>query len=142
MAPAHSAQANGGTEARRQPRASRPAAIRHPQRRRRLWSRHRRFAQSSVGVLPYRPASSVREAANTAHAALELYAQAFEDAGALDRLEAFASHFGPDFYGLPRNTDTVTLVKQDWQVPDSYPLGNSTLVPLFAGETMHWKLKQ
>ena len=78
----------------------------------------------------------------TAHAALELYAQAFEDAGALDRLEGFASHFGPDFYGLPRNTERITLVKQDWQVPDSYPLSGSSLVPLFAGETLHWRLKQ
>ena len=78
----------------------------------------------------------------TAHAALELYAQAFEDAGALDRLEDFASHFGPDFYGLPRNTDSITLEKQDWQVPDSYPLSGSSLVPLFAGETLHWRLKR
>jgi dihydroorotase len=78
----------------------------------------------------------------TAHAALELYTQAFEDAGALDRLEDFASHFGPDFYGLPRNTDSITLEKQDWQVPDSYPLSGSSLVPLFAGETLHWRLKQ
>jgi len=78
----------------------------------------------------------------TAHAALELYTQAFEDAGALDRLEGFASHFGPDFYGLPRNTDSITLEKQDWQVPDSYPLSGSSLVPLFAGETLHWRLKQ
>ena len=78
----------------------------------------------------------------TAHAALELYAQAFEDAGALDRLEDFASHFGPDFYGLPRNTDSITLEKQDWQVPDSYPLSGSSLVPLFAGKTLHWRVKQ
>jgi dihydroorotase len=77
----------------------------------------------------------------TAHAALELYAQAFEEAGALDRLEEFASHFGADFYGLPRNTATVTLEKTDWQVPDSYPLGDSTVVPLFAGETLHWRMK-
>ena len=78
----------------------------------------------------------------TAHAALEMYAQAFEDAGALDRLEDFASHFGPDFYGLPRNTDRITLDKQDWQVPDSYPLSGSSLVPLFAGETLHWRVKR
>jgi len=77
----------------------------------------------------------------TAHAALELYAQAFEDAGALDRLEAFASHFGADFYGLPRNRDTITLEKTDWQVPDSYPLGNSTVIPMHAGETLHWRVK-
>ena len=78
----------------------------------------------------------------TAHAALEMYAQAFEDAGALDRLEDFASHFGPDFYGLPRNTDRITLEKQDWQVPDSYPLSGSSVVPLCAGEILHWRVKQ
>ncbi|MDX2457867.1 MAG: dihydroorotase [Gammaproteobacteria bacterium] len=78
----------------------------------------------------------------TAHAALALYAQAFEDAGALDRLEDFASHFGPDFYSLPRNTGSITLEKQDWQVPDSYPLSGSSLIPLFAGETLHWRVKQ
>ncbi len=77
----------------------------------------------------------------TAHAALELYVQAFEEAGALDRLEGFASHYGADFYGLPRNTGTITLEKQDWQVPDSYPLGDSTVVPMFAGETLHWRIK-
>ena len=77
----------------------------------------------------------------TAHAALELYAQAFEDAGALQRLEDFASHFGPDFYGLPRNTASVTLEKTDWQVPASYALGDSTLVPMHAGQTLHWRLR-
>jgi dihydroorotase len=77
----------------------------------------------------------------TAHAALELYAQAFEEAGALHRLEGFASHFGPDFYGLPRNTDTLTLEKSDWQVPAAYALGESRLVPLQAGQTLHWRLR-
>jgi dihydroorotase len=77
----------------------------------------------------------------TAHAALELYAQAFEDAGALHRLEAFASHFGPDFYGLPRNTQTITLEKADWQVPDSYAMGDARLVPMHAGQTLHWRLR-
>ena len=77
----------------------------------------------------------------TAHAALELYAQAFEEAGALDRLEGFASHFGADFYGLPRNTGTITLEKRDWQVPASYPLGDSAVVPMCAGETLHWQVK-
>lgn len=76
----------------------------------------------------------------TAHAALELYAQVFEAAGALDRLEGFACRHGPDFYGLPYNTDTITLQKTDWQVPDHYPLGNASLVPLFAGETLHWQV--
>ena len=77
----------------------------------------------------------------TAHAALELYAEAFEQAGALDRLEGFASHFGPDFYGLPRNADSITLEQVDWQVPDSYPLGDSSVVPMYAGELLHWRLK-
>jgi len=77
----------------------------------------------------------------SAHAALELYTQVFEAAGALDRLEGFASQHGADFYGLPRNSDTVTLQKTDWQVPDAYPLGNSGLVPLFAGETLHWQIR-
>lgn len=77
----------------------------------------------------------------TANAALELYAEAFEDAGALDKLEGFASHFGPDFYQLPRNTDTITLVKQSWQVPDSLTLGDQSLIPLRAGETLRWQVQ-
>jgi dihydroorotase len=77
----------------------------------------------------------------SAHAALELYTQVFEEAGALDRLEGFASQYGADFYGLPRNSGTLTLQQTDWQVPDAYPLGNSGLVPLFAGETLHWKVR-
>jgi len=77
----------------------------------------------------------------TAHAAIELYATAFEQAGALDKLEAFASFNGPDFYRLPRNTKKITLHRQDWQVPDHYPMGNSTLIPLYAGEQLHWKLE-
>lgn len=77
----------------------------------------------------------------TAHAAIELYALAFEEAGALDRLEGFASHFGADFYRLPRNTDTITLARTDWQVPDSYPLGDSTVIPMFAGRTLPWQLQ-
>jgi len=76
----------------------------------------------------------------TAHAALELYAQAFEDAGALDTLEGFASHHGADFYGLPRNTGTATLIREDWQVPDSYPFGDSVVIPMHAGRTLHWRL--
>lgn len=78
----------------------------------------------------------------SAHAALELYAEAFDQAGALDRLEAFASFHGPDFYGLPRNTDKVTLVRESWQVPDSYQLSKHRLVPLRAGEQIHWRLRQ
>ena len=77
----------------------------------------------------------------SAHAAIELYAEAFEAAGALDKLEGFASHFGPDFYGLPRNQARITLRREDWQVPDTYPLGSETLVPLYAGHTLHWRLQ-
>ena len=76
----------------------------------------------------------------TAHAALELYAEAFESAGALDKLEAFASLHGPDFYGLPRNTKTLTLLRQPTSVPDRFPFGTDTLIPLRAGETVRWRL--
>ncbi len=75
----------------------------------------------------------------TAHAALELYAEAFEQAGALERLEAFASFHGADFYGLPRNGGSVTLVKESWAVPAELPFGGDILVPLRAGETLGWK---
>lgn len=77
----------------------------------------------------------------TAHAAMALYAEAFEQAGALDKLEGFASHFGADFYGLPRNTDTITLRKQAWDVPESFAYGEAQLKPLRAGETLAWKLQ-
>lgn len=77
----------------------------------------------------------------TAYAAIELYAEAFEQAGALDKLEAFASHFGPDFYGLPRNSDTITLSKSPWQVPAQLSLGGQPLIPLCAGETLQWQVK-
>ncbi|HWS78016.1 MAG TPA: dihydroorotase [Thermomonas sp.] len=77
----------------------------------------------------------------TAYAALELYAEAFEQAGALDRLEAFASFHGPDWYGLPCNRGMVTLVKEEWVVPASYPyLATDPIVPLRAGETLAWKM--
>ncbi|MGH1374064.1 MAG: dihydroorotase [Cellvibrionaceae bacterium] len=77
--------------------------------------------------------------AYTAYHGIELYAQAFDNAGKLDKLEDFASTFGPEFYGLPRNTDTITLTKTDWQVPETLPLGDDVLAPLLAGETIHWK---
>jgi len=78
----------------------------------------------------------------TAHAGIELYAEAFEQAGALDKLEAFASFHGPDWYGLPRNTDTITLAKESWTVPADYPyLSTDTIVPLRAGETLTWKMR-
>jgi dihydroorotase len=77
----------------------------------------------------------------TAPLALEVYAEVFEDAGALDRLEAFASVHGAAFYGLPRNTDTVTLMRTPWQVPADYSFGAERLVPLRAGETLRWQLQ-
>ncbi|MAK43726.1 MAG: dihydroorotase [Spongiibacter sp.] len=76
----------------------------------------------------------------TAYAAIEMYAEAFEAAGALDKLEAFASFHGPDFYGLPRNQDQITLQKADWQAPEALPLGNDTVRPLRAGETLRWQV--
>jgi dihydroorotase len=76
----------------------------------------------------------------TAHAALELYAVAFEEVGALERLEGFASEFGARFYGLPENTDTVTLLREEWRVPETVAFGTKKLVPLRAGETIPWKL--
>ncbi|GAB5603975.1 dihydroorotase [Sideroxyarcus sp. TK5] len=76
----------------------------------------------------------------TAHSAIELYAEAFDNAGALDKLEAFASFYGADYYGLPRNTETITLRKDAWQVPASVGFGEHKLVPLRAGETMQWRL--
>ncbi len=76
----------------------------------------------------------------TAHAALELYAEVFEQAGALDKLEAFASLRGADFYGLPRNTDHITLKKLDWQVPASYTFGTATTIPFRAKEMMKWQI--
>ena len=76
----------------------------------------------------------------SAHAAIEMYATAFEELDALDKLEPFASFYGADFYGLPRNTGTITLKKEPWVIPDSYPLGDDTLIPLLAGKTINWKL--
>jgi dihydroorotase len=76
----------------------------------------------------------------TAPAALELYAEAFEAAGALHQLEGFASFFGADFYGLPRNRGTVTLKREPWQLPEVLPFGDATIKPLRAGETLQWRL--
>lgn len=76
----------------------------------------------------------------TAHAALPLYAEVFDAAGALDKFEAFASLNGPAFYGLPVNRGTVTLVKESWRVPAEYPAGEYPVVPLRAGETIAWRL--
>lgn len=76
----------------------------------------------------------------SAHAALELYAEAFEAAGRLAALEGFASEFGADFYGLPHNAGEITLRKEPWRVPDAYPFGRGELVPLRAGETVAWRV--
>ena len=69
-----------------------------------------------------------------------MYAEAFEDAGALDRLEGFASHYGADFYGLPRNAETITLARTEWTVPAEYPFGAHTIVPLRAGERLRFSV--
>jgi len=76
----------------------------------------------------------------SAYGAIGLYAEIFEELGILDKLEAFASFNGPDFYGLPRNTDTITLVREPWTMPAELPLTDGTIVPLKAGETVHWQL--
>ena len=76
----------------------------------------------------------------TAHAAIEMYAEAFDNAGALDQLEAFASFHGPAFYGLPRNTGTITLRRESWTPPDSFAFGEAELKPLRAGEALPWRL--
>jgi dihydroorotase len=77
----------------------------------------------------------------TAHAAIELYATAFEEAGSLDELEGFASLHGPAFYGLEPNSEKITLVKNEWTVPETYRLGNNTVVPMGEGQTLGWKMK-
>jgi dihydroorotase len=77
----------------------------------------------------------------SAHAAIELYAEAFEAAGALDRLEAFASFHGADFYGLPRNAERITLRREAWTVPAEYGFGDHAVVPLRAGETVRWQVR-
>jgi dihydroorotase len=76
----------------------------------------------------------------TALSAIELYAEAFDAAGALERLEGFASFHGPDFYGLPRNTDRITLRRESWTLPESLPFGQAQLKPLRGGETLAWRL--
>jgi dihydroorotase len=78
----------------------------------------------------------------SAHAGIELYVEAFEAAGALGRLEGFASEFGADFYSLPRNPERITLVKESWEVPTRYPFGSDELVPLRAGERVGWRVER
>jgi len=77
----------------------------------------------------------------TAHAAIELYAEVFDAAGSLDKLEAFASFFGADFYGVERNRTTITLVRRAWTVPEEIPYGREGLVPLRAGASVAWKIE-
>jgi dihydroorotase len=77
----------------------------------------------------------------SAHNAIELYAEVFEETACLDKLEGFASHYGADFYGLPRNEGTISLEKDQWQIPDSLPFGESEIIPFRAGETCQWKIK-
>ncbi|MBD1558772.1 dihydroorotase [Vibrio sp. S9_S30] len=77
----------------------------------------------------------------TAHAAVELYAEVFDKEEKLENLEGFSSHNGPDFYGLPRNQDTITLVKESWEVSESMPFGSDIVVPIRAGEQIEWKVK-
>ncbi len=79
--------------------------------------------------------------AYTAHAAIELYAEVFEAANALEMLEGFASHFGADFYDLPRHRDTITLVRKPWSVPASYPFGGQQVVPVRANEQLTWQVE-
>jgi dihydroorotase len=76
----------------------------------------------------------------SAHAAIELYAEAFEQAGRLARLQAFASERGPDFYGRPRNVDAITLRREPWTVPQRYPFGDDEIVPMRAGLPVNWRL--
>ena len=79
----------------------------------------------------------------SAWSAIELYAEVFEQLGAIDKLEGFASHYGADFYGLPRNTTTMTLVKESWTVPEQVTLADGTdMVPFYAGQTLQWKLEK
>jgi len=76
----------------------------------------------------------------SAHAAIELYAEAFDRTGKIDKLEGFASFFGADFYGLERNQEKITLEKTTWRIPESYNFSGSNVVPFFSGEDLSWKL--
>ncbi len=96
---------------------------------------------SAPHAAPLKEASVCGAGCYTAPAALELYAEAFEAAGALHRLEAFASVNGPAFYGLPRNTGTVTLRRERWALPEQVPFGDAVLKPLRGGETLGWRLQ-
>ena len=103
----------------------------------RFFSRHR---QRPARALDQGERVRLRRDVHRAHAAIELYAEVFEENGRLDRLEAFASHFGADFYGLPRHEERITLKREPWVVPERYPFGDGTVVPYRAGETIAWRL--
>lgn len=106
-------------------------------------SGHKRFflgTDSAPHARPTKETACGCAGCYSAHAALELYAEAFDEAGALNKLEAFAAFHGPDFYGLPRNTGKITLTRESWKAPDSYAFGTDTLVPLRAGEHIHWRI--
>ena len=77
----------------------------------------------------------------SAHAAIEFYAEAFDRVNKIDMLEGFASYYGPDFYGLPRNIETITLEKTTWQTPESFNFSSSTVIPFYAGKDLSWRLK-
>jgi len=95
---------------------------------------------SAPHAAPLKEASVCGAGCYTAPAAIELYAEAFEAAGALERLEGFAGHHGPDFYGLPRNEDRITLRREPWTLPEAVPFGGALLKPLRGGETLNWRL--
>ena len=76
----------------------------------------------------------------SAHAGIELYAEAFDTVGRLNRLEGFAAHFGADFYRLPRNQDTLTLIKDNWSPPPSYAYGSGKIIPMRANESIQWRV--
>jgi dihydroorotase len=107
-------------------------------------SGHRRFflgTDSAPHAQPTKETACGCAGCYSAHAALELYAEAFDEVGALQHLEAFAAFNGPDFYGVPRNTQRITLLRDPWTVPGSYPLGSSAVIPLRAGEQIQWRIK-
>eukprot|EP00965_Chrysotila_dentata_P060543 2006599-Pleurochrysis_carterae.AAC.3 len=102
---------------------------------------HASFAHTSLSPTRPSPRSLGPRALHLASQALELYAEAFEEAGALDKLEAFASLNGAAFYGLPPNEEQVTLEKSSWRVPESLPFGDERVVPLYANCELKWRLQ-
>lgn len=124
-----------------------PVLKREEHRQSLLWAATRGGPRFFLGTDSAPHAKGAKESAcgcagiYTAHAAIELYAEAFEAEGKLDELEAFASFHGADFYGLPRNRDTITLKKESWKVPSGYPFGGDLVTPLRAGEMVQWKLQ-